>query len=280
MSQVHSQLTAFPEGVAEALLAGFGKWAFAVTGHGRLVKVNVESGSAEDLIVKTVTCTFQTPALIPGSIFSLYGNALADSPRVAPVPLPPELDGVRVLADGEPMPLLSISPARIWFQVPFELTDPGRLVRVELEHPSPFDACAAQRWVVRRQPYFFTDPSGDAVIAHGDFHGLVAANDPARPREVIHAYMVGLGPVMPEMPTGVTTPTDRLFRLEDDFGCRLGNQTLEIPFAGLAPGFIGVYQVSVRLPDTLPSPRFYLDCGFPDDRSHRAGVWVPTAPAP
>jgi uncharacterized protein (TIGR03437 family) len=270
------QLGAIPEGVAGAVLAGSGTAVVAVTDHGRMVRVGVESGSVEELIPRTPVYRLESTALIPGSILPVRGSGLARSTRLAPYPLPRELEGVRFLVGDEPMPLLSVSPTEIWFQVPFEMEAPGGPLRYELENSSVFEGGSGSIRVARRRPYFFSDDkSGDLVLAHEDFRSVVGRNNRARPEEVVHAYAVGLGPVAPEMTTGVPTPTDRLFRLVDDFDCRVGTQPLEVLFAGLAPGMIGIYQVSVRMPKVGPSESFLLSCGFPDNPWDRHGGIVP-----
>ncbi len=46
------------------------------------------------------------------------------------------------------------------------------------------------------------------AVAHQGFHGPVTRNDPAGSQEILHVYMSGLGPVSPEIATGMVTPTD------------------------------------------------------------------------
>jgi uncharacterized protein (TIGR03437 family) len=247
-----------------------------------LVRVGVETGTVEELIPRTPHYFLGSNALIAGSILPVRGSGLAGSTRQALFPLPRELEGVRYLVGGEPMPLLSVSPTVVWFQVAFEMEARAGPLRCELESSSPFDGGSTSKSVVRRLPNFFSDERyGYLVLAHEDFRSLVTRNDPARPEEVVHAYAVGLGPVAPRMTTGVPTPTDRLFRLVDDFDCRAGTQPLEVLFAGLAPGMIGIYQVSVRMPKAWPGDYFMLSCGSPDNLWERHGGPVPFgAPAP
>ena len=268
-----AQLTRFPQAVDAAMIAGRGASVIAVTGS-RMVRIATESGAVEDLIGRTPLCSPGFTYLIPGSILPIRGSAMTLSTKVAPVPLPTELDGVRVLADGAPLPLVSISPGEIWFQVPFELA-PGSRIAVGLETSSAFAGCAViGAWVVARAPYFFDH--GSLIAAHQDFSGLVTNQSPARPGEVIHAYAVGLGAVTPAMATGMPTPLDRLFRLADPFDCHAGVYTddgpLEVVFAGLAPGLICIYQVDIRMPDRAPDGGgFFVNCGTPGNAWERGG---------
>ncbi|HLH16440.1 MAG TPA: hypothetical protein VKX45_04435 [Bryobacteraceae bacterium] len=275
------QLTTFPGGVTEAILAGNGQTAIAATGDNRLVSIDVATGAVTDLIPATPICYPGFVSLIPGSILPLRGSGLAAASAVGATPLPKQLGGVQLLINGAPLPLLSVSPDEIWFQAPFELA-PGPTVTVSLPQTSPFAGCPAiQVPVVSRDPYFLNSP-GNLVLVHQDFSGLVTAQSPARPGEVIVAYAVGLGAVTPPMTTGVPAPVDQLFPLADPFECRIGyggGPPLDVPFAGLAPGMIGIYQVNVRMPDPLPAgSSLFLNCGTPGSATERGGGTVPIAP--
>ncbi len=277
----NTQLTSFPQAVDTAVIAGLGGVVFAVTGS-RLVQIDTHSGAVQELIGRTPVCVPGFLALMPGSILPIRGSGLTDSTAVAPVPLPSELDGVRVLADGVPLPLLTISPWEVWFQVPFELA-PRAAITVALEHSSVFEGCpATQVAVVPRFPYFFD--SGSLIAGHQDFSGLVGVGSPAQPGEIIHAYAVGLGAVAPAMTTGIPAPLDRLFPLADPFECHVGydqdGQPLEVTFAGLAPGLIGIYQVDIRMPGAAPDTGWlFVNCGTPGSATERHGGLLPVGPA-
>jgi hypothetical protein len=124
------QLTNFPQDVSEAVISGNGQTAIAAT-HGRLVSIDIATGAVRELIATTPTCYpgiktsyFGTLSLAPGSLFSIKGTALAASTQAASAPLPMELAGTQVLMNSTPLPLLSVSPTEVWFQVPFEAS-PG-----------------------------------------------------------------------------------------------------------------------------------------------------------
>jgi uncharacterized protein (TIGR03437 family) len=270
------QLTALEEGVSTAILAGHGTVAFAVTNRGRLVRIDTATGAIEELIAETPSYYPGFTTLIPGSMLPIRGSGLAASTRWAPgFPLPTEIDGVRVLANGAPLPLLSVSPVEIWFQLPFEtqLTDS---VHVELENQSAFDGGSVTTQVVRRHPYFFDS------VAHQDFSGLVTVQAPVSAGEIVHVWGVGLGGVAPDMPTGQLTPVGPLYRLVDPLECRIRDQPLEVLFAGLAPALIGIYQVDVRLPGSLPDQVALLQCGTPgvEEESHGVFLYTPRTPEP
>jgi uncharacterized protein (TIGR03437 family) len=186
--------------------------------------------------------------------------------------------------NNAPLPILSISPTAVWFQVPFDLV-PGPAVTVELAHTSVFQGCPSIGvYVVSRTPYLITGQNGYLSLAHQDFSSLVTPASPAQPGEIVHAYAVGLGVVVPAMQTGVPTPTGQLFPLANPIDCSvgysLGGQQLNVLFAGLAPGTIGIYQIDVQMPSTLPSRALALNCGTPGDIYERSigAVATPTQP--
>ena len=72
--------------------------------------------------------------------------------------------------------------------------------------------------------------------------------DPAQEGEYVRLYGTGLGPV----DTGLTPQA-----LLSPMPCEWvgdGDQKADLAFAGLAPGLVGVYQVTVRMRDDLTTP--------------------------
>ena len=111
-----------------------------------------------------------------------------------------------------------------------------------------------------------------AAAVHGDWSGLITESIPARRGEIVHLYATGLGPVQASVHTGEPSPAEPLPRLTQRLACSYYNtestlaQLPEPLYAGLAPGLIGVYQVSLRIPpdlDTGGSPLpgiLHLEC--------------------
>jgi adhesin/invasin len=57
----------------------------------------------------------------------------------------------------------------------------------------------------------------------------------------------GLGAVTPSVPFGSFSPTDSLARLADA-QVTIGDKPDQVTFAGLAPGFLGLYQINAVVP--------------------------------
>jgi len=124
--------------------------------------------------------------------------------------------------------------------------------------------------------------SGLTLAAHQDWSGLISEQSPARPGEVVHAYAVGLGPTNPAVGYGEAAPSQEPFaRLAMPLACTARLQTplpvsspIRILFAGLAPGFAGVYQVDWQVPAEAKA-FVSLDCTLGESgTSFGGGMWV------
>lgn len=111
------------------------------------------------------------------------------------------------------------------------------------------------------------------AVTHTD-GTLVTADSPASPGEGVIVYATGLGATIPPVPPGQAPPllAPRMangFSLQFDFSPNAaprrpyGNPTalpfrLREDFIGLTPGHVGLYQINVRIPDTIPP---IMPCG-------------------
>ena len=90
---------------------------------------------------------------------------------------------------------------------------------------------------------------------HGDWRGLVTQSDPARPGEYVYAYAKGFGAVEPPVPTGFASPADPPAMVQRRCDWQAYHNV------ALAPGLVGIYQITARIPEDAPSGRFALSCG-------------------
>ncbi len=205
--------------------------------------------------VNTASFAASPTPLAPGALMSLFGTGLAGTGGVASsIPLPLSLGGVSVSIGGFSTPLLAAVGGhtdQINLQVPFELDG---LSQAEVVVNNNGVLSAPETIALGPAvPALFTlsqTGAGSGAIFHGDF-ALVDASNPAAAGEVILLFATGLGVVEPPVSTG--DAADGLTTVSGSVQVNIGGQPATVDFAGMAPGFVGLYQINVRVPAGIPA---------------------------
>jgi uncharacterized protein (TIGR03437 family) len=191
--------------------------------------------------------------LAPGGIISIYGDRLADETlQNQSVPLPTQLSNTQVLIGGQPAPLFFVSKGQINALVPFEI-NPNTRQQVLVENgptysqPVPVDVGPAQ-------PAPFLS-SGNVIAAayRGSTSFLVTPATPATAGDVLVIYCAGLGITDQTIADGAGSPGSPPAHTKDPVTVSFGGQSTPVQFAGLAPSFVGLYQINVAVPPGLPA---------------------------
>lgn len=219
-------------------------------------------------------------AVAPNGLVSLYGARLAFSTRALQPndliagALPTTLagTGVRVVISAIAVPILFVSPQQVNFLVPPTLR-PGRyklqLIRDGWSGPE------VDIEVADVAPGTFTMEARFVIATHVD-GSLIDASAPARPGEVIIVYASGLGQTTPRL-VNLNIPRNAAqIEQRSRFRVLLDGVELEpgaVLYAGVTPGFAGLYQINLRLPDRLPgNPELRVGIG---ERLSPAGFLLP-----
>lgn len=209
-----------------------------------------------DSIVNSAT---QTPeALAPNCMATIYGanlafNTISTVPTAQPGSiLPTSLDGVSVLVNGFFASMFFLSPTQINFLVPYDLT--AGIVTVEVVRQGASGPSVKIQLNIT-SPGLFPWNGNVAIAVH--LNGtLISATAPAQAGEIVIVFADGLGRVTPDTESG------RLARFAAKIVAASQMQILlagvavpaqNVLYAGLAPGFAGLYQINLKLPDTLPA---------------------------
>lgn len=202
--------------------------------------------------------SFRPVSLAPGAIFSLFGQRLAASAmHASSLPLPSVLGGteVRITVGGQTRiaPLFYVSPNQVNFLVPLDLPRGGgfvevvrdgsggtpRSIVVESLAPALFTANASGTGV----------PAGYSMIVRGGMQerrdiAVCAENTPCTPAPLVRPQ-----------------PDGDLFLILFGTGFRnsanprpeavVGNQVMQVEFAGPHPDFAGLDQINVKIPQAL-----------------------------
>lgn len=194
-------------------------------------------------------------AVAPGGILSLFGTKLAASAASATsLPLPRTLNGVRVIVNGSvDAPLFYVSPTQINFQMPVEVTGTSASLVVSnagIQGPAATVALSPEA------PGVFTVASsgaGQAAALNADSTPNSASN-PAAGGTTVSLFASGLGVTNPPFVTGQTGAIgEPLNRTVQTPTVNINGVPGTIGFSGLAPGFVGLYQVNVTVPPGTPA---------------------------
>lgn len=181
-------------------------------------------------------------ALSPGMIASAFGTRLTGG-NTADAGGSPQatLAGTSVTVNGIAAPLFFASPAQLNFQVPFEISGTAALVVVS----TPEGASASTSVLMPASPGIL---NGSVMHSNGV---RVDESSPAATGEVVVLYATGLGITKPPTATGTAAPSDPLAYAAAPVAAIFGSTPGTVWFAGLAPGFTGLYQVNVQVPSGL-----------------------------
>jgi len=191
-------------------------------------------------------------AVAPGSIASVFGSALNAgevllASRIgADGRLATTLGGARATVNDIPVPVLYSTLGQLGIQVPYELAGANsaviRVIANGMVSPSrsfPLDTYAPGVFTLNR------NGAGPVAALREDGATLVTAEDPARPGEVVTLFGTGLGPLIPPLETGAPAA---VHVTEAPVTVLVDGIPAELLFSGAAPGFVGLNQLSFRIP--------------------------------
>ena len=155
-----------------------------------------------------------------------------------------------MLINNKPAPLYFVSPGQLNVLVPFATTGPTATIVVQ---NSGVNSNTVTVPVAATSPGIYTldqSGSGGGAILHADY-SLVNAAKPAIGGETVLIYLTGLGTVTPGLTDGTAGTITTLYRTDADVVVYVGGQQATVLFKGLAPGYPGLYQLNVTLPQFL-----------------------------
>ncbi|MBI4480788.1 MAG: hypothetical protein HY651_12265 [Acidobacteria bacterium] len=198
------------------------------------------------------------PGLVAGSIGTIIGMDLSNVSgfvQATTVPLPAQLAGTSVRVNGIAAPLFAIGSTsgqqRIDFQVPWEIA--GQSSATLVVKNNTLESDPVQLTPLDTLPGIFTAGGTAGAIVHSTSGAMVTATNPAFRGEVVVIYATGLGSVTFPPATGAATLSDPPSVSTPLPIVTVGGVTAPVIFSGLAPGFVGLYQVRVQVPPNAPS---------------------------
>ena len=199
------------------------------------------------------------PGLVSGSWATITGSNLSSVTDtwdnfIVNGQLPTLVDNVGVTIGGQPAYVYFISPTQINFIVPnLSLGQHGITVT-----NSGVASASVNVETVAFAPAFFLWPNNQVVAtfqnftyaaASGTFTGVTTT--PAKPGDVLILWGTGFGPTDPAFPQGMVTPTTGGPYNAEPVSVTINNLPATVYGAALAPGFAGLYQVAIQVPNAL-----------------------------
>ena len=222
---------------------------------GNLLQVTQQSSPPPDVnaggVVNAATYRAQ---IAPGSLTTIFGANLAQAEYFAGgVPLPLSMGGLTVTVNGILAPILYAGPNQINFQTPYEIQSGTATVHVSVRDET---SVSQHVTAATAAPGIFSYGDNHAIAQNQDY-SLNGVGNGALPGDYVTVYITGAGAVDNPVATGQAAPITPLSRFTQTVTATVGGLNAPVIFAGLSPGFAGLGQVSVRIPN-LPAGAYPL----------------------
>jgi uncharacterized protein (TIGR03437 family) len=207
-------------------------------------------------------------SLAPGSIISLFGsNIVSQAAGATSVPLPTSIQGASLLVGGSAVPLFYAGNGQINAQLPFQLNAYGQtqvLLQVAVGNQLAISTSPLTILMGAVQPAIFSinaSGAGQGAIQIANTSTFAAPSgsitgasaSPAAIGQYVTIYCTGLGGVSNPPAAGAASLASPLSSVLVTPTVTIGGQPAPVSFAGLAPSFVGLYQVNVQIPPGVAS---------------------------
>ncbi len=202
-------------------------------------------------------------ALAQGDLVAIFGARFSagDPLSATSLPLATQLGGTQVFVNDRAVPLFYSSFDQVNFQLPFDTPEGQALIRVDRNGQRGNTITADVRARVPRILRLGIGDYGIIVNQDGTFPipatpGI--ASRPARVGDALVIYAIGLGATSPGVTSGAASPAveplGRVPVTTVSFGSSgiAAGVAVDALFSGLTPGFVGLYQINVIVPQDSP----------------------------
>ena len=213
-----------------------------------------------------------TTGIAAGSLASAFATTGATQSFLASsLPLPKALGGVTMTVGGTLIfdatnnkwvysptgaiqaPLLFVGPGQINFQIPPGIV-PGTAVPAQLTKPDGTTLLTALN-ITAAAPGIFTllqNGQGQAALLNQDNSQNFGTN-PATRGSVIQIFATGGGDTTPTLMPGEAAPAsgNPLVLTNVQPTVTIGGQSAQVLFSGMAPGFVGLWQINAQIPQNV-----------------------------
>jgi uncharacterized protein (TIGR03437 family) len=215
---------------------------------------NYDAAVAPPVVNSVVNAADFTQGIAPGGLIALLGSHLSSTTQTSASPWPTILGNSCLMVNGAPIPVNYVSGRQINAQLPFNVEGSATLVLHAPGGTSP----SVNLTIEPNAPAVFRSGTagpqkGIPTVVRGSNNQLVTLSNPIHPKDTIYIYATGLGTVTPAVVTGAPGPSKPRAVLTAQPTVTLGGVALNLEYAGLAPGMVGVDLIEVKVEGKIPT---------------------------
>jgi uncharacterized protein (TIGR03437 family) len=215
---------------------------------------NYAAAVAPPTISAVVNAADGTLPVAPGGLISVYGQQMSPvNIATSEIPLPTALGESCLTINGVAVPMLFVSSQQINGQLPFNVDGNAQMT---LRTPGGISDNFNFSILPAAPAVFRTGIAGPetglATITRADNGELITPTNPVHPGDSIVIWATGLGHTAPAIDSGMPAPSDPLAFAVIQPTVMLGGVGLNIQYAGLVPGSVGLYQINAAVPASVP----------------------------
>jgi uncharacterized protein (TIGR03437 family) len=268
IANMGSGLAVFPTRVVEAPILSVATEPFTRTvaplfSRGSIIAMTVsgltilpsgyDASAAVPNIARVVSAADGVSAPAPGGLFSIYGTNLSPTNIASrEIPLPTALADSCMTINGQPVPILYVSPTLVNAQMPYQAI--GNVTMIVHTPGGVSDNFNLTVQPTSPTVFFGQMPSGQffPTIVRATNNLMVTDTNPVHRNDVLVVYLTGLGKVSPLVEDGRPAPFEPLAETLTKPEVTLGGVGLPVLYSGLTPGQVGLYQLNVSVPGNAP----------------------------
>jgi len=192
------------------------------------------------------------PGVTAGSIAAVFGSNLSIGQAFAGTPPPFTLGQSSFVVGGKATPLYMVMPTQVNLQIPWEAAGQAQVSITATVNGVVSNTLLVP--IVAFAPGIFSiDMSGQgqgAILLGGT--GTIAGPGSAAVRGAyVSIFCTGLGAVSNQPATGIAASAANLSLTSTTPTVMIGGVAATTSYSGLAPGFVGLYQVNAQVPLTV-----------------------------
>jgi uncharacterized protein (TIGR03437 family) len=184
----------------------------------------------------------------PGGLISIYGSNMAPTNMAtSQMPLPTALARSCLVVNGALAPLLFVSGSQVNAQLPARVNG-----NATITIHTPGGVSDNYNFSVSSTAPSVFQSGRLATVVRADNGELVTPTNPLHADDTIVIYLTGLGATTPAVDDGMPAPSGPLATANVPPAVNLGGKPLDVYWAGLVPGYVGLYQINAKVPFGAP----------------------------